>query len=86
MANCPSSEESFAMLQAAGWSIGDLLLLTDDGPAWLVTGTNGENSIEARAPGQAEAWHKAVEQARSLGMLGAMGSISKYGPRQGYEE
>jgi hypothetical protein len=49
MAAYPSSDESFAMLHAAGWSVGDLLLLTGNGPAWLVTDTNGENSIEARA-------------------------------------
>ena len=37
---------------------------------FLVTGANGENSISASAAGQAEAWHRAAEQARSLGMLG----------------
>jgi hypothetical protein len=35
-----------------------------------VTGTNGENVLEARAATQAEVWHRAVEQTRSLGMLG----------------
>jgi hypothetical protein len=57
-------------LHRAGWSVGDVLLLTDDGPVWLVTGANGENSIEARAATQAEAWHRAAAQARSLGMPG----------------
>jgi hypothetical protein len=57
-------------LHAAGWSVGDILLLTANGPAWLVTGMDGENSIEARVAGLAEAWYVAVEQARSLGMLG----------------
>jgi hypothetical protein len=37
---------------------------------FLVTGTNGENSISASAAGQAEAWYRAAKQARSLGMLG----------------
>jgi hypothetical protein len=65
-----SSDESFALLHVAGWSVGDVLFLTADGAVWLVTGTNGENKIEARAATQAEAWHLAAEQARSLGMLG----------------
>jgi hypothetical protein len=58
------------LLHAAGWSVGDLLLLTDNGPGWLVTGTNEENVIEARTATQAEAWYMAVEQARTLGVLG----------------
>jgi hypothetical protein len=33
-------------------------------------GTDGENVIEARAATPAEAWHRAAEQARALGMLG----------------
>jgi hypothetical protein len=59
-------------LHAAGWSVGDVPQWTPAGPAWLVTGANGENVIEARAATQAEAWHKAAEQARSLGMLGRL--------------
>jgi hypothetical protein len=31
------------MLHAAGWSVGDVVLLTGEGPIGLVTGTNGEN-------------------------------------------
>jgi hypothetical protein len=70
MAGYPSSDESFALLHAAGCSVGDVRVLTGEGPVWLVSGTNGENTIEARGASQAEAWHKAVEQARSLGMHG----------------
>jgi hypothetical protein len=51
----PSSDESFALLHAAGCPVGELPLLTDDGRAWLVTGANGENVIEARAATEAEA-------------------------------
>jgi hypothetical protein len=36
---------------------------------WLVTGTNGENLLRAEAAGQAEAWWRACEQARAVGML-----------------
>ena len=35
-----------------------------------MTGTNGENKIEARGATQSEARHCVAEQARSLGMLG----------------
>ena len=70
MATYPSPDESFALLHAAGWSVGDVRVLTGEGPVWQVTGTNGENRIAARAETQAEAWHQAAGQARSLGMLG----------------
>jgi hypothetical protein len=65
----PSSDESFFLLHAAGWSVGDVLLWTEAGSLWVVSGTNGENRIVTRAAGQAEAWYRAVEQALSLGML-----------------
>ena len=35
---------------------------------WLVSGHNGENFISAVAKSQAEAWHRAVEQAEAVGM------------------
>jgi hypothetical protein len=66
VADFPSPDESFALLHGAGRSVGDVRLPTEKGPVWLVTVTNGENRIEARAAGQAGAWHKAAEQARSL--------------------
>ena len=67
---CPTVDESFARLHAAGWSVGDVRLLTAAGPRWLVTATNGENRIRASALTQAEAWHQAAAQAWELGMLG----------------
>jgi hypothetical protein len=66
----PSSDESFTLLHVAGWPVGDVPLFSPAGPAWLVTGADGENVIETRAATQAEAWQRAAEQARSLGMLG----------------
>jgi len=65
----PSSDDSFARLNRAGWSVGDVRVITASGPAWVVTGANGENVIEARAPTQTEAWHRACQQAEALGML-----------------
>src|SRR5437016_2394701 len=53
----------------AGWSVGDVPILTAEGPAWLVSGTNGENAVNARGATQAEAWHRACQQAEAAGML-----------------
>jgi len=64
-----TSDESFTRLTRAGWSIGDVRVLTAAGPLWLVTGANGENVIEARATTQTQAWHRACQQAEALGML-----------------
>jgi hypothetical protein len=69
-ATYPSSDESFARLHAAGWSVGEAKGLTPAGARWRVTGASGENVLEATGETQAEAWHRAVEQARSLGLLG----------------
>jgi hypothetical protein len=66
----PTSDESFARLHAAGWSVGDVAALTDTGQVWIVSGTNGENRIEARGASQDEAWHNAVLQAEAGGMAG----------------
>ena len=62
-------DESFARLHRAGWSVGDVRVLTVAGPSWLVSGTNGENEVRARGATQAEAWHRACQQAEAAGML-----------------
>jgi hypothetical protein len=56
-------------LHRAGWSVGDARIITAAGPAWWVSGTNGENRIEASAATQSGAWLQAAEQARAVGML-----------------
>jgi hypothetical protein len=61
----PTVEELYALLHAAGWSIGEVA----PGDAWTVTGTNGENVIHAGGETCAEAWRLAVEQARAVGMV-----------------
>ncbi len=68
--NYPDSDESFTRLQRAGWSVGEVRVLTGAGPRWLVSGANGGNIIEARGATQAEAWYLACQQAESVGMLG----------------
>src|SRR4051812_9154243 len=65
MATYPSVDESRDRLHRAGWSVGDV----GTASGWLVTGTNGENRIEAYGRGQSEAWWHACEQARDVGML-----------------
>jgi len=65
----PTVDDSFARLRSAGWSVGDVRILTAEGPRWLVTGSNGENALSARGRTQAEAWHGACQQAEAAGML-----------------
>jgi hypothetical protein len=70
MSTYPNVDESFARLRAAGWSVGEVRILTAEGLAWLVCGSNGENLISARGATHAEAWHRACQQAGTAGMLG----------------
>jgi hypothetical protein len=58
----PTVDEAFARLHRAGWSIGETAGTT----GWRVTGDNGENAILTRGASQAEAWHRAVEQAEAV--------------------
>src|SRR5262245_65229773 len=77
MASFPTADESFARLHRAGWSVGDVRILAAEGPAWLVTGSNGENAMSARGRTQAEAWHLACLQAEAAGMLGRSPSTAR---------
>jgi hypothetical protein len=61
----PSVDESFDRLHRAGWSVGEFAAAT----AWIVSGRNGENLLEARGGTQAVAWWRAGQQARAVGML-----------------
>jgi hypothetical protein len=61
------SDLCFFKLQRAGWSIG--CIATAQG-TWIVSGANGENVIHAEGDTETEAWHRGVEQADSLGMMG----------------
>jgi len=64
-------DEAIAILHRSGWSIGDVAFHDGAGGLlWLVSGSNGENLIRAEGPTRSEAWIRAVDQARSLGMLG----------------
>jgi hypothetical protein len=58
-------DESCARLHAAGWSVGDV----GTAGGWFVSGTNGQNGLKAGGRTQAEAWHRAGEQAATVGML-----------------
>ncbi len=43
----PSSDESHQRLKAGGWSLGYVGYGPTHGRVWQVSGTNGENRIEA---------------------------------------
>lgn len=63
--------EAFLTLKRAGWSIGDTAFVGPTGDRrWLVSGMNGENLIQAEGATQGEAWQRAMERARELGMGG----------------
>jgi hypothetical protein len=62
-------------MHRTGWSIGE----TGTAKGWLVTGHNGENAILAQRATQKEAWHRAVEQARAVGMLGFTEGVGSVG-------
>ena len=64
------SDDSFARLHAAGWTVGDVAVHGESGLVWIVTGCNGENRIEARGASQDEPWCNAVLQAKAVGMAG----------------
>jgi hypothetical protein len=66
----PTTDESFARLHRAGWSIGDAAFAGPAGTVWLVTGTNGENLIRAEGPTRAAAWWAAFEQVVAGGTIG----------------
>jgi hypothetical protein len=53
-------DECFALLKAAGWSIGDI----GTASGWLVTGSRGGHVIKTYAPTRGAAWCQAVEEAR----------------------
>ncbi len=66
----PPSDKPFARRHQAGWSVGEVAVLTGAGrKVWVVSGVNGENAIEVRGSGQAEAWQRDCEQAETVGML-----------------
>jgi hypothetical protein len=65
----PSVDESFDRLHRAGWSIGEMAFGSDHSLVWIVSGSNGENRVEARGQSQVEAWYRAAQQAEAVGML-----------------
>jgi hypothetical protein len=64
--------DAIRRLHRAGWSIGDVVFHDGaGGRTWIVSGSNGEDLIQAEGATRAEAWGRAVDQAWLLGMLGA---------------
>ena len=69
MSHSPSVDESWDRLHRAGWSLGEYAVGPEHGLVWCVEGQNGANRIEARGQSQAEAWWRACQSARALGVL-----------------
>ncbi len=53
-------------LRAAGWSAGDILLITPKGALWAACAYQGEQRIIAKAESQADAWREALAMALKL--------------------
>lgn len=66
----PFCGESLSRLRCSGWTVGETKEADRSGTVWIVRGRNGENLIDARCRSRDEAWWRACEQARSVGMLG----------------
>jgi hypothetical protein len=74
----PTVDESRDRLHRAGWSVGEIA----SAAGWVGTGANGENLLRAEGASQSEAWWRACEQARGVGMLAAArGVIRSRQPR-----
>ncbi len=58
----------YERLRRTGWTVSDMFVETAEGPAWIVTGTDGANSLRAIGATQTEAWLQALEQAEAAGI------------------
>ena len=66
---------ALGQLHRAGWTVGQFATSSEAGElVWVFTGSNGENLLRAEGATAAEAWGRAVEAARGLGMLGRAGA------------
>ena len=65
MKSHPAVDESLDRLHRAGWNIGHAHF----GKTWAVHGTNGENVFDAAGATLEEAYGRACEHARAVGML-----------------
>ena len=66
----PAVDESRDRLHRSGWSLGEVCIVGGDGGRpWAVFGANGENLLDVRGASQSEAWWRACEAARAVGML-----------------
>jgi hypothetical protein len=58
-------DEARDRLRRAGWSLGETVW----GSSWQIDGRAGENLLLVHGSTQAEAWQRAAEFARSIGLL-----------------
>ena len=69
MPTYPSVDESLGRLRRAGWSVGDTAFGPEHALVGYVSGSNGENAVNAQGRTRAEAHWRACIQAREVGML-----------------
>ncbi len=55
----------YERLRRTGWTVSDTFVKTAAGPAWIVTGSAGANTLRAIGETQTEAWLQALEQAEA---------------------
>ncbi len=75
----PPEPTILEQLQRSGWSIGVTAFAGPRRVVWVVSGSNGENLIRAEGVTEEEAWGRAYEQAREVGMLRSRSSSSNVG-------
>jgi hypothetical protein len=66
MAALVATDRCFALLHAAGWSVGEAGFATRGGCVWQVNLTNGGHTVLAWAETQTAAWRLAAEQAEAI--------------------
>jgi hypothetical protein len=66
----PGVDRARDLLSRSGWTVSDARSGVIEGNSWLVSAYLGENVIYATGGSQAEAWGRACERARAVGMLG----------------
>src|SRR5262249_38247011 len=64
----PLHEESSDRLQRSGWTTNEDRQMSAAGLVWVVTAANRGVIVRGQGETPAEAWHRACEQAKALGM------------------
>jgi hypothetical protein len=77
------ADAAAGLLRRSGWNVAEAQAGSPEEPFWWVTGSRGDGVLDVTGKTRAEAWHRAVEQARSLGTL-AGGNDALDGPETAF--